>query len=419
MKKINFVFKPESLDIPTETDNIDVMDYTKVHSKNHSPLHFCFSRNDQSEVYTSDSLPEDIFIFEYIQHWWFDETHFYGLESTGFFNLNPCPENVIKRIREKTAYLAISYPMESKFDDSSLHLMNKYIEYIDLPKSQVIYFTCGPTGTDIYSDFCKRYNVDSRFSCAYIPLYPCVYQDMTHNVRQKSITRNKIKKFLMFNRRWANHHNRTLLLYHLFKHGVINNSYVSFSKTEIDNNKSYRHWLTQHLEYFPDIDIDNRIVDTIEDSLPLILDHQALEDDLTFARFDRTDYLYNTSFINIVAETNFISRVVHITEKTFKPMLYKQPFIIASSPYFLKHLRNMGFKTFESCWNEDYDLEEDHARRLQMIVDLIVEINNFDRDKQMEVLNKCQPILMHNFNHLKDFHNSTTMLSLISKYTKP
>src|SRR5574337_635843 len=406
MKKINFVFKPESIDLSYEIDDTSTMDYRLVHSKTHSPLIYCFDRNRQANIYTTDSLPEDVFIYEYIQHWWFDEEHFYGLESTGFFNLNPCPENVIQRIREKTAYLAISYPMESQFNDRTLYLMNRYIEYNNLPESQVIYFTCSPNGNDIHLDFCRRYVVSPKFSCSYIPLYPFVYQEMTQNLKYNYNNYPKIKKFLIFNRRWANHPNRTFLLYHLVKNNIIDNSYISFSKTEIDNNETYRDCLNRHLIYFPDTVIDNSIVDTIENSLPLVLDHENLGDDLTFAKFDNTEYLYNTSFINIVTETNFISNIIHITEKTFKPMLYRQPFIILGSKNFLKHIKEMGFKTFENCWSEDYDLEEDNSKRFRMIINLIIEINSWDTDKQQEVLRRCRSSVIHNYILLKNFHNS-------------
>ena len=66
--------------------------------------------------------------------------------------------------------------------------------------------------------------------------------------------------------------------------------------------------------------------------------------------------LYNDAWINIVTEAfPFVEQDLFITEKTFKPMLQLQPFMIQGNRHTLARLRDYGYKTFSSLWDESYD----------------------------------------------------------------
>ena len=66
--------------------------------------------------------------------------------------------------------------------------------------------------------------------------------------------------------------------------------------------------------------------------------------------------VYNDAWINVVTEAfPFVEQDLFITEKTFKPMLQLQPFMIQGNRHTLARLRDYGYHTFSSLWDESYD----------------------------------------------------------------
>ena len=86
--------------------------------------------------------------------------------------------------------------------------------------------------------------------------------------------------------------------------------------------------------------------------------------------------LYKHIAVEIVNETN-ITNGFFCTEKIVRPIAYYTPFVVMASPYFLKHLRTLGFKTFNTIWDESYD-EFQGKERLEKIYQTINEIAKID-----------------------------------------
>lgn len=84
--------------------------------------------------------------------------------------------------------------------------------------------------------------------------------------------------------------------------------------------------------------------------------------------------LYRSTAISIVAETNDVADATDaqgqfwITEKICRTMFNHHPFVVLSTPYFLKNLRNLGYKTFDTIIDESYDQIVDPYQRLSMAI---------------------------------------------------
>jgi hypothetical protein len=100
--------------------------------------------------------------------------------------------------------------------------------------------------------------------------------------------------------------------------------------------------------------------------------------------------------IHLVAETVFNDSKIHVTEKTFKPMVMKQPFIIFAGPGTLQYLKNYGFRSFDCVWDESYDEEQNHERRLAKIVNIIKDLSRKSDNEFKAIMNKCKEIVDHN-----------------------
>ena len=59
----------------------------------------------------------------------------------------------------------------------------------------------------------------------------------------------------------------------------------------------------------------------------------------------------------------------------YKPIYAQQPFIVYGNPYSIKHLKELGFKTFDKWINEEYDNEPDSGKRCNMITDELVRLS--------------------------------------------
>ncbi len=99
----------------------------------------------------------------------------------------------------------------------------------------------------------------------------------------------------------------------------------------------------------------------------------VLKDDTYLYRLN-TESFFKTK-VNIVAETFLENRdrerfndIIHITEKTWKPIYMGVPFVISASNKHIERLHQFGFKTFNTIINEDYDLEENIDVKLDKII---------------------------------------------------
>lgn len=107
--------------------------------------------------------------------------------------------------------------------------------------------------------------------------------------------------------------------------------------------------------------------------------------------------IYNQTAYSLVCESQFENRWSFFTEKIIKPMLAQRVFIVCSGRYFLRNLREWGFKTFDGIVDESYDKEPDLERRVSMIS---TSMRNLALQDQQEVYAQAQPILDHNYNLL-------------------
>jgi hypothetical protein len=64
-----------------------------------------------------------------------------------------------------------------------------------------------------------------------------------------------------------------------------------------------------------------------------------------------------------------------VTEKSYKPLMYGRPQIIASAPHHLKALRSMGFDTLDDFIDNSYDKIEDDGMRMKAVLQ---SFENFD-----------------------------------------
>jgi hypothetical protein len=110
---------------------------------------------------------------------------------------------------------------------------------------------------------------------------------------------------------------------------------------------------------------------------------------------------YNQFQVELVAETMCAGISFFPTEKTFRPISGRRPFVVFGPIHFLNNLRGLGFRTYGECWNESYDQYQgmDRWNRMRSVIDDIV-LNGYDVELAKEIAN-------HNRTHLTKWHKLT------------
>jgi hypothetical protein len=106
--------------------------------------------------------------------------------------------------------------------------------------------------------------------------------------------------------------------------------------------------------------------------------------------------LYQLSNIQLVFETHFDadqSGGTFVTEKTYKPIKYGQPFVIVGPAGTLAQLRADGYRTFDTVINNSYDAIVDNTQRWFAIKQTIAALHAVGTDRIFE---QCQADLLHN-----------------------
>lgn len=110
------------------------------------------------------------------------------------------------------------------------------------------------------------------------------------------------------------------------------------------------------------------------------------------------------SWVSVVSEASFAENTCFISEKTFKPIATRHPFIMYGNKHSLRYLRTFGYKTFDGFIDESYD-DLESWERLEAIIKILTDIQDMPDEKKIQWFSSMKDILDHNFKVLKD--NST------------
>lgn len=130
--------------------------------------------------------------------------------------------------------------------------------------------------------------------------------------------------------------------------------------------------------------------------------------------------LFNNGSVFIVTEKEYRQkeRMLTLTEKTFKPISAKMPFIIYGQPGICKHLQSLGYKTFNTLWSEEYDIIHDPIQRGEKIVELVRYLNDLNEQDFTNILHSCNDIVAHNYNHMHKRDPAAPLIYEINNFLK-
>lgn len=109
---------------------------------------------------------------------------------------------------------------------------------------------------------------------------------------------------------------------------------------------------------------------------------------------------YDKFNIELVCESYTLGQTFFPTEKTARPIAGTRPWLIYAAPGYIQHLKRMGFRSFDSLWDESYDQLEGPARWLAM-QQVLQQLVDLDTTALNTVLAQAHEIALHNRLHLE------------------
>ena len=186
---------------------------------------------------------------------------------------------------------------------------------------------------------------------------------------------------------------RRLLNYNLHKHKIFNHGIVSHQRVapnvgnlfDVENDLqafSVRSDFDTNL--YMNYGLRKHFVDSYKDKL-----HAAYN-------YHEYSELNKKTLIELCVES-FTCDYLFITEKTLKPILFKTPFLVMGCPYTLKYLRSLGFKTFDSVFDESYDEQLIVYDRIDGIVSNLKQISSLSLQDTIKKFKITDEICSHNY----------------------
>jgi hypothetical protein len=202
-----------------------------------------------------------------------------------------------------------------------------------------------------------------------------------HDVRLNEKS-NKINDFLIYCRDWSGSREYRVKFQELLnKNNLTTSSITGIKKINgcgfnIDNfNFVNQQFVPNNTDFFLELDNNNT-------------------EPTASADYCAEDFLKTN--ISVVLETVFDGSKIHLTEKTLRPLACGHPFILASGPGSLEYIRSYGFKTFSPWIDEDYDLEQNSAIRLEKIINSMKKFNELSVAEKTEVCKRLGEIADYN-----------------------
>ena len=223
-------------------------------------------------------------------------------------------------------------------------------------------------------------------------------RDTDHELPITLQNKSYSKKFISYNGIWRPHRGAIISMLsamNILDKGIV--SYNSKGNSGMSSNDNYE-FLHKFLSYNQEL---KDLLESAEESIRkidrIILDVEEGTTVNTAAVLTTDKELYENTYFSLVTETSIpikpfsyrfdantdVGRI--LSEKIFKPISLRHPFLVVSNPKTLELLRSLGYKTFSPLIDESYDDEEDIAKRLLMIV------------KEVKRLCELTPVELENF----------------------
>lgn len=314
------------------------------------------------------------------------------------------PELLKEQLRDRTAVVYYDQSWEGFPMIDNVNYFEKFYENFakfQLPPSQFILATSNLLESSLHDEWCTQNSVTDKMTVISANFFAAhsaqstffgqgiQYITFDEHIQYKSS--NNIVLFNCLNRVIREH--RVCFIAMLNHYNLLDSNKVSHNKFPDHFNTEIKiHNFRHHTAYE-----SNNLLE-VSAKLPLILDSTEFEVNKAQNFFKE---LYLESWVTVVTETLATdSNTMFFSEKIYKPMRARHPFILLGIRGSLRELKRQGFKTFDNWWDESYDDIENVTDRMEAICKLLLSLQIKTNDEWIAIYKDMNTVLEHNYNHL-------------------
>jgi hypothetical protein len=229
----------------------------------------------------------------------------------------------------------------------------------------------------------EKYLADNELIPVYYWSHALIARDWFRYAKYENFKKNIRKQFLIYNRSWTGTREYRLRFSDLLiEHGLADQC-LTFCNP-IENDIHYQNYTFANSKWRPSHNLEHYLKTTI-------IDASASAD---FCGED-----YQSTNVEVVLETLFDDNRLHLTEKSLRPIACRQPFILVATHGSLQYLRDYGFQTFDTVWDESYDMIQDPYERMRAIIDVMCDILSWSDSQRLGNAQRMEQIINHNQKH--------------------
>ena len=279
--------------------------------------------------------------------------------------------DIKKDIVEKKCKLILAYFTESHANVNQLASVHSYINSVGINLSDVIYITGCLSIDEVYNNYCQKENIPLQDRMICLGEYSTLLDRFT------AVPPIQRKRFLFLNRTPTYH---SIYFSYRLWNDVKSNIHIStsdkFHYAETPKKIVDETFLENSFNLFGYVEKNTDNIARFLSELPLTLDTENFSQSEVCGNDSLNIFLYYfSSDILLIRETRFIETETFITEKTWKSIEMRKPFIIIGNPNTLEKLKLFGFRTFCDWWPESYDSILNPQQRAESLLNLINGIN--------------------------------------------
>lgn len=312
-------------------------------------------------------------------------------------------------LNNKNISIMLNYFQEGIIEYFHLKDIHEQLHKLNIPTNQCILQFGGHNIEGWYAEFCRNYGITQKIKLNYNSWVWQTkatefnnYGNYSKHVNSDYAIKPKKYDFNCLNRRLRTH--RLYTLGFLEKYGLIDSNIVTYDFTIPEN--------IPHIVEITEYDIaQNHIYNFkfIKKHLHHLYNNKPTKtydfgdlQNLYGINYESAS-VYKDSMFSLVTETTVLPNEYYISEKTVKPIGHNHPFIVYGSVGTLKHLRKMGFKTFEPYIDESYDLEKNPERRFEMIMSQVRILCDLNDSEKLQWMENVKPIVEYNRKNLDTY----------------
>ena len=342
-------------------------------------------------------------------------------------------KNEIEQYLKRDYKHIIFWCAEEAFNPGGFCVLQRVADRFADVDVEFYYATSGLNGPEIYQEYADRFNFKKHINILAFTRFEEVGKSVLihlsrelENALQKPYSvKNRPHKYLNFNRMPRFH--RKLFMAMMEQKQLIDmglNSFdiredISTGDPKVDDTTFTTEYLSQynaqHLT-----DSYNKFLTR----LPLQLNRTTERENPT--ELDESDVMYyNTSYFSVVSETEYSVHdktslekfpSIFYSEKIYKPLMMKHPFILIGFPGSLNYLRKLGYQTFAPYIDESYDEITDDYERMTRIVTEIERLCYLSNEDWVKLQTDLQSVVTHNYNWVMSEKNLCVNPDVLNKF---